>query len=146
MAEHASKGYIGHGTQVLRGNGDGPPETFSQIHDVVSSEPPDEVADDVEVTHLESPNKTKEYVRGLIEAGEVGFSVNWNPVDWTDHASIRADKASGATKNWRIVLPGARETIDFPAYVKGLKRNVPGPNEAVTADVTLKVAGAVVAA
>lgn len=142
MAEHASKAKIAHSTQVLRGNGDGPPETFSQIHEVTTAEPPDEQAEDVEVTHLESPNRTKEYIAGMIEAGEVTFTCNWNPDEYADHAQLRADKVAGDNHNWRIVLPGAMETIQFPGYVKGLKVNVSGPNDPITADVTIKLAGA----
>jgi len=145
MAEHATKAYLAWGTRIDRGNSDGPPETFAQIHEVTTAAPPNEQADDVEVSHLESPARTKEYIVGMIETGEVSFSVNWNPVDYADHVNIRTDKSTGTTRNWRIVLPLTRETITFPAYVKGIQRNIGGPNDPVTADITLKVAGAVAA-
>jgi hypothetical protein len=35
MAEHATKARIGHGAQFLYGNGDGPPETFTQVNEVL---------------------------------------------------------------------------------------------------------------
>jgi hypothetical protein len=143
MAEHATQAVIGWGAQLSRGNGDGPPETFTAITELTAFEPPDEQADDVEVTHFESPDRTKEYVRGMIDAGEASFTVNYNPAVYPSHQQIVADKASGAISNWKFVFPDDMETDVFPAYVKGFKPKL-GPNDALTADVTLKVAGAVV--
>src|SRR5262245_33058208 len=111
MAEHATKAKIGWGTQFQRGNSDGPPETFTGIAEVVNFEPASEEADDIEVSHLESPGKRKEYIRGMIETGEVSFTVNWNPVDWSIHATLRGDLDSGTSRNWRFVLPGSIETV-----------------------------------
>jgi Lambda phage tail tube protein, TTP len=149
--EHATKAHIGWGAFLAIGATVGTPDsdTFSVISELVSVAPPDEQGDDVEVTHFGSPNRTKEYIRGLIDAGEATFSVNYNPIQRSDHALLVNLKKSGAQRNIRIVLPPdeeggpAMETIDFPGYIKGLKRNL-DPSGAVTLDVTLKVAGAVV--
>lgn len=141
MAEHATIARIGHGTQFQRGNSDGPPETFTNVHELIAFEPPDVQADDIEVSHLESPGGYKEYIRGMLDAGEVSFSINWDPTGRATHAQIRTDYAAGTSRNYRFVLPGAIETVTFPGYVKGLKRNV-APNGAITADITLKVSGA----
>jgi predicted secreted protein len=140
MAEHATIARIGYGTQFQRGNGDSP-ETFTNISEVIAFEAPDEQADDVEVTHFESPGGYKEYIRGMLDAGEASFSVNWDPTNRATHAQIRTDKASGTAHNYRFVLPGSIETVTFSGYIKGLKRNVE-PGGAITADITLKVAGA----
>lgn len=143
MAEHATQAVIGWGSYLARGNGDGPPETFTNITELTGFEPPDEQGDDIEVTHFESPDRTKEYIRGMIDAGEATFTVNYNPAVYPSHQQIVADKQSGAVSNWKFVFPDSMETDTFPAYVKGFKPKL-GPNDALTADVTLKVAGAVV--
>ena len=145
MAEHATQAVLGKGTLFERGNADGPPETFTTLHEVIAFTPPDEQADDIEVTHFESPNNTKEYIRGLIEAGEASFSVNYNPSAYADHNQIIADKAAGDSHTFRFVLPDSGETWTFTAYVKGLSLST-DPNEAQTLEVTLKVAGSVVVA
>ena len=44
MAEHASQAIIGWGSILYRGNGDGPPETFTQITEVTSFTPPQEAS------------------------------------------------------------------------------------------------------
>jgi hypothetical protein len=142
MAEHATQAVLGHGTKFERGNGDGPPETFTTLHEVIAFDAPDEVADDIEVTHFESPNKTKEYIRGLIEAGEMSFTVNYNPAQYTTHTQIITDKGTGTAHNYRFVLPDSLEKWTFSAYVKGTKL-ISDPNEAQQLQVTLKVAGAV---
>jgi len=137
MAEHATQAVIGHGTQFQRGGllvGD----PFSNIMEVISFDSPDEQGDDIEVSHFESPDKIKEYIRGMIEAGEASISVNWNPTVYASHSSLRSDKEDGLLRYYRFILPGAMETITFRAYVKGLKRNA-DPNGAVTADVSFKV-------
>lgn len=142
MAEHATKAKITHGTQFQRGNSDGPPETFTNINEVTSIDPPTEEADDIEVTHFESPGKRKEYIRGLIDTGEASFTLNWNPLDWAIHDTLRDDLDSGTARNWRFVLNGGIETVTFPGYIKSLKRNMGSASEAITADVVIKVTGA----
>jgi hypothetical protein len=137
MAEHATQAVLGHGSQLQRG-GFLEADPFTTISEVVSFDSPDEQADDIEVSHFESPNKQKEYIRGMIDTGTAAISLNWNPPVYATHASLRSDKADGLLRWYRIVLAGAVETITFRAYVKGLKRNA-DPNGAITADVTFKV-------
>lgn len=137
MAEHATQAVLGHGTQLQRG-GTLEADPYSGIMEVVAFDPPDEQGDDIEVSHFESPNKQKEYIRGMIDSGTATMSVNWNPTVYASHASLRSDKADGLLRWYKIILPGAMETITFRAYVKGLKRNA-DPNGAVTADVTFRV-------
>lgn len=145
MAEHATQAVIGWGSYLALGRGDDDPgpETFDNITEVTAFEPPDEQGDDIEVTHFESPDRTKEYIRGMIDAGEATFTVNYNPGVYQSHQDIVTLKASGAIRNWKFVFPDGMETDAFPAYIKGFKPSI-GPNDALTADVTLKVAGAVV--
>lgn len=137
MAEHATQAVLGHGTQLQRG-GLLEADPYTNYMEVISFDPPDEQADDIEVSHFESPNKQKEYIRGMIDSGEASMSVNWNPTVYASHDSIRSDKADGLLRWYKIILPGGMETITFRAYVKGLKRNA-DPNGAVTADVTFRV-------
>ena len=142
MAEHATQAVLGKGTLFERGNADGPPETFTTLHEVIAFTPPDEQADDVEVTHFESPSSTKEYIRGLIEGGTANFTVNYNPSAYATHNQIITDKAAGDSHTYRFVLPDSGETWTFTGYVKGVSVNT-GPNVPQTLEVTLKVAGAV---
>jgi hypothetical protein len=146
FVEHASKAVLGWGAFLQVGTtvGGGSPgtDTFTNISEVISHEPPDEQADDIEVTHFGSPLRSKEYIRGLLDTGEAPFTVNYNPAQYPEHVTLVQLKKSGEKRNIRFVLPSAMETIDFVGYVKGFKRNIE-PSGAMTADITLKVAGAV---
>ena len=143
MAEHATQAVIGWGSVLSLGNDDGPPETFTEVTEVTAFEPPDEQGDDHEVSHYGSPDRTKEYVRGMIDGGEASFTINYNPAVYQIHQDLVALKASGAVRNWKFEFPDGMETDAFPAYIKGFKPKL-GPNDPLTADITLKVAGATV--
>ena len=136
MAEHASQAVLGHGTQLRYGNLDGPPETFTLLHDVVSVTPPNSQNDKVEVSHLESPNKTIERIQGWNDNGDMTFELNWRPDVYADHAQIVDDKVSGQKRNWECLLPSGMHTMAFPATVTGLAIN-PDAKGAIKATVTL---------
>lgn len=148
--EHASAAKIAWGSYFAVGQDiTSPPidpamDTFDNISEVTSGEPPDEQVDDVEVTHWGSPDRTKEFKPGMIDGGDVTVSINFNPEEYENHRLLIALKKSGQVRNMRFVSTDGMETLDFPGYVKGLKRNMGGAGEPLTADVTIRVAGSVV--
>ena len=66
---------IGYGTQIRVGVGVGP--TWTTIAELGDVEWPMAEADEHEATSMDSPNRTKEYVAGLIDNGEVTIPLNW---------------------------------------------------------------------
>lgn len=140
MSEHASQAIIGWGSVLSRGNDDGPPETFTEITEVTAFQPPQEVADEIEVTHFGSPNRRKEYIQGLIDAGEATATINYNPEQYQIHSTLVDDFEAGDKHNYRFVLPGspAGEVIEFNAFIRGFTRNI-APSDALTADVSWRV-------
>lgn len=136
MAEHATQAIIGWGTQIQYGAGDGPPETFTTVHDCFGAEPPDEKSEVIPIRNFESPGGAVEKVSGMTESQDWTVQLNWRPDVWADHRQILADKIAKTKRNWRIVLPGGMETISTPAMVTGLKRGVT-PQGVLTMDVTL---------
>jgi len=140
MAEHATQAIIGWGTQVQRGNGDGPPETFTNLTEVTAGSPPQDQADEHETSHFESPNRRKEYIQGMIDSGEATATVNYQPGVYAIQRQLVRDFQAGTILNWRFVLPGAVETITFSGFIKGFARAL-GPNDPLTADVTWRVNG-----
>jgi hypothetical protein len=145
MAEHASQAIIGWGSILYRGDSE-TPENFVQVTEVTAFTPPQEKADEVEVTHFESPNRRKEYIAGLIDAGEASCTINYNPAVYEIHDTLVKDFEAGDKHNYRFTLPqttltspdAPMETIDFNAYISGFKRNL-SPSGALTADVTFRV-------
>jgi len=150
FTEHPSVAKIAWGSYFAIGQSNSVPpaaasgDTFDNVSEVTSGEPPDEQVDDVEVSHWGSPDRTKEYKAGMIDGGEVTLDVNFNPEEIENHRRLVQLKKSGQVRNMRFVSTDGMETIDFPGYIKGLKRNMGGPGDPLTASVTIKVAGSVV--
>ena len=133
----ATNAMIGYSTKVYYADALSP-GVFTQVSEVIEVTPPNAVADDVDATHYTSPNRTREYIQGLIEPGEASFGMNRVPGGTTETALL-ALQTSGAPRMFRFEWPN--NTIwDFPAYVKGYETTSP-IDDRMTATCTLKVTG-----
>ena len=134
---------IGYGSVLKRGNG-GTPEVFTAIKEVVTFGLPQPESADVEVTHLTSPNRKREYIAGLIEQGEVSMSMNWIPNDPTqDHLTgLLADQKSGVVRNWQALV-GTTPLITwaFSGYVKKFAPDDVESDAPLRATLTIKITG-----
>lgn len=134
---------IGYGSILKRGNG-GSPEVFTAIKETVTFGLPKPESDDVEVTHLTSPNRKREYIAGLIENGEVQATMNWIPNDPTqDHLTgLLADQKSGVVRNWQALV-GTTPIItwSFSGYVKSFAPDDVEAASPLRATLTIKVTG-----
>lgn len=139
----ASQAGIGYGTflavETSLGSG-----VWTDIAEVSSVTAPNAAADQVERTHMQSPNRTKEFAQGLIDPGDAAFKLNHIPGDSVDNFIV-AWKAAGDVRGVRITYPNAH-TQTFPAFVKGYAPDAFNPSGLLSATLTLKVAGAVVEA
>jgi len=148
--EHASVAKVVWGSYFAVGASTSEPladpsiDVFDNVSEVVEGTPPNEQGETAEVTHWGSPDRTKEFIAALIDAGEATIRCNWNPENYDNHRRIVQLKKSGQKRNMRFVLTEGMETIDFPGFVKGIGRVMGGAGEPITADVTIQVAGAVV--
>lgn len=138
MAEHATQAFIGWGSILYRGNGDGPPETFTEIEEVTAFTPPQTVADEIDVSHFQSPGARREFIAGMIDSGEATATINYNPSAWTQHAQLSADAEARTVLNWRFTLPGEIETIDFRGFIKQFNRQV-APSDSTKVEITWRV-------
>ena len=129
---------LGYGTTLELGDG-ASPEQFTAIAALRGFDLPTGEADDVDVTTHDSPNRAKEYISGLFEAGEFGVEVLWDPQVETTHQDLFDLKASGDTANWKVTDPDGVE-YDFEAYVKKLEVGHPVEN-AIIAKVGIKISG-----
>src|SRR5690606_27830857 len=75
-----------------------------EMVEVVSFGLPNDQADEVDVTHLKSPNRRKEYILGLKDGGEVQVSLNYVPGSATDIA-IRDAKDDQDVRAVRFIIP-----------------------------------------
>src|ERR1700679_1240768 len=135
-----SQKYIGFATTLKRGNGDGPPETYTAIAGVRSVDPPKGTATIVEATTMDNPNAFKEYIAGLRDAGPITFQLATDPAD-TGFQHVIQDWVNGILRDWQIVLSDTGATgFSFSAFVKDFAFKAPIDGLA-TVDATLQISG-----
>lgn len=116
-----------------------------ELVEVVSFSLPDDQADEVEATHLKSPNKRKEFISGLTDGGEVEVTLNYVPGSATD-ILIRDAKDDGDTRAVRFIIPDqtgvAAWQITTTCFVKGYSRGPISAGDKIEATVRLRITGA----
>lgn len=116
-------------------------DVFVEMGEVTEVTPPDESTEQIDVTHMKSPGRTREFAQGMIDAGQGSFGINWIPGNPTD-VFLRAWRASGETRACRIDYPNdTRDT--FPAFITGVSKTMPVADK-LAATINLKIAGEVV--
>lgn len=117
---------------------------LTELVEVVSFGLPDEAVDEVDVTHLKSPNRYKEFIAGLADRGSVEVSLNYVPGSATD-LLINAARAAGTPRAVRFVLPDVDGTpawqIDTFAFVQGYARGPVSAGDKIAATVRLRITG-----
>ena len=130
------------GTLLKAGDG-GTPEVFTTIAEVTKISGPKLGLETIEVTNHSSTDGWKEFIGGLLEAGEVTFDINYIPTHATHNASTGLIAAiKNRTKgNYQLVFPDVGATTwPFTALVTGFEPDEP-VDDALSASVTLKITG-----
>jgi predicted secreted protein len=91
---------------------------------------------------MQSPNRRREYIAGLIEDGEGTFEFNYVAGGATD-LLVQAALNDGVTRSYKIVLPDGSTgwEITGDCIVKGWERSVP-IDDRMTATLTVRFTGA----
>lgn len=116
---------------------------LDELVQVVSFGLPNDEVDEVETTHLKSPNKRREFIAGLSDGGEVEVVLNYRPGSDTDTLLLAA-KAARNNRAVRFVIPSdgvAAYQIDTFAYVSGYDRGTVEAGEKMEATVTFRITG-----
>lgn len=136
MATEADIGYGGSVEVQTPGS----PEDWFELGEVTNITPPSESVDVIDATHMASPNRYREFIQGLIDAGEASIDLQWVPGATTDDY-VFAWRQSGETRNMRITTNN-NTTYTFPSFVTGWQPQVPLADK-MTATLTAKAAGAI---
>jgi len=136
----ASEASLGYGSKFKIT--DPATSTLIDIAEVFNITPPSFEADDVDVTHNQSPNRTREVIAGLKSPGDCSFEMNFVPGSASD-VLIRSLLGSGVQVDCQIEFPNA-ETWDFLAAVKGFEVEMP-TDDKMTATVSMQVSGDITA-
>lgn len=116
---------------------------LEEMVQVVSFGLPNDEVEEVETTHLKSPNRRREFISGLRDGGEVEVVLNYRPGSDTD-AAIRGALAAGDKRYVRFVVPNtgsAAYEIDTTVIVRSYDRGEVTADEKMEATVTLRVTG-----
>ena len=117
---------------------DGTGLNFVSLIEVTGIDLPESNTDEVEVTHMKSANRTKEFIAGLTDPGECSVTTNWIQGNATD-VELTALKVSGEKRAMQITFEGG--TIwEFTGYVKGYKPDAPLGDD-MTAVTSIRVTG-----
>jgi hypothetical protein len=131
-----------YGTLLQRGDG-GAPEVFTTIAEVTDISGPTLALDPLDVTAHTSPAAFREFIGGLLDGGEVTFTINYVPTDSTHDNStgILSDLAGRVTSNWKLIFPdtGATEWT-FAAFLTAFESTEP-VDDRLSAEITLKLTG-----
>lgn len=130
---------IGYGTEYEIWDASIGTPAYVAIGEVTEVTPGAETADRVEVTHMGSTGRRREYIAGLIDSGEGSFVINWVPGNATD-TLLRTLFESGDVVNHRVTFPNG-VTCVYEASILGYEKGVP-LDDRMTATVTVAVSGA----
>lgn len=133
----ATSAAIGHGSVFSIGDGGGP-EVFTPVAETVTITPPNFTRDTVDATHMASPDKWREFIGGLRDAGEVTIELNFVPGGPAQDAII-AKFTADAVSNFRITFPNA-EAWTFAAWCTGFAPEDPLEDK-MTVTATFKLSG-----
>lgn len=132
---------IGLGSTFELHDGENPGD-FDEIAEVTNITPPSDNVDVHDATHMQSPNRTREFIEGLNDPGECSFEMNFIPGGDGD-VKIQAWRATRGRRQCRITFPN-QVAWTFSGLLTGYEPAVP-VDDKMTATVTIKVTGSYVA-
>lgn len=136
----ATEARIGLGTEFhLEATAGG---TLTELGEILSVTPPSSTVEEVDATHMGSPNRRREFISGLIDDGEGTFEMNYVPGSATD-ILIRAALNDGEARGYKIVIPDGDTgwEITGDCIVRGYERSIP-IDDRMTATLTVRFTGA----
>lgn len=140
----ASEALLGYGSTFEIATSGNSPTDFVSLGEVYNITPPSDTVDQIDVTHMQSPNRRREFISGLVDGGECSFEMNWVPGS-TGDSELNEILALGVgvsrRRQCRIRYPNA-VTHTFEAELQSYEKTVP-TDDKMTATVTFKVTGAV---
>lgn len=132
---------IGHGVTFAIFDTAVSPDDYVTLAEVTSITPPSLARDAVEATHTESPEKWREFIPGLKDAGEVTIELNFIP-DGAAITKLLALINSDVVSNCRIRFNDPSPAIlwVFNAYLTAIEPEAP-IDDKMTASTTWKLTG-----
>jgi len=131
-----------YGTLLQVGDGQAP-EVFTTIAEVTEIGGPSLALDPLDVTSHTSPGAFREFIGGLLDGGEVTFTINYVPTNATQDATtgLIADMIARTVRNFQLIFPDVGSTQwSFAALITAFEPAEP-VDDRLSAELTLKVTG-----
>jgi len=116
-----SKAFSFYGGQVQIGNQDGTTspflaETFETVSEVTKCGFSGSKVDLADVSNTQSPNRRREFLATLIDAGSFDFNMNYLPADASQNR-INALMTAAQAIDFQVVLPASLGTFVFEGII-----------------------------
>ena len=135
----ATQGFVGIGTQLLRGDG-ASPEQFGLIAECKDITMGGKSVEFVDMTHQESDGEYREYKPTFKNSGDLNVKYNYIGSNASQDA-LEDDFENKTLRNFKIVAPNSESsTWAFAAYVMNVGVSFP-LNGPVEANITLRITG-----
>ena len=136
----------GSGTLLQRGEGAGS-ETFTTVAEVTNVAMSGLTTETIDVSNHSSASAHREHIAGMKDAGDVTFSINYQPnlnsaAGHGHTTGILADYANRTDRNWKLVFPDAgTTTFSFKGVITSWSTSAAIDSQ-LGADVTVKITSA----
>lgn len=128
-----------YNTLLKIGDGGGP-EVFTTIAEIFNLTGPGLSAEVIDVTHMESIDRFREKIVGILDAGELSFEMSWIP-DNTVHAGFITDFKARTKRNFELIWPDTAGTKwEIAAFITSMEPSAP-VDDKLTESVTLTISG-----
>ena len=139
--------YTGVGGKFFIGSAPPAPITYAEVAQVSSIGSAAITGDEVEVTTLDNVSGFREFLQTFKDAGELPLGIVWDPALAThgDTAGgLWALMVSGETRSFKIEFPTTPAyEATFNGFVKSFPTPAITPDDALTAEVSIRVSGTV---
>lgn len=115
------------------------PGTYELIAKIANIQPPQLEREVAEVEDLDPPDEVRKKLPGLINAGEVTLTLNFDDTE-EGHTALEDDFYAASIKNYRIKLPNGKGWT-FPGFVSGWAPQQIAQGDVIQAEVTIAVTG-----
>lgn len=141
----ASGALLGYGSTFKIATSGNSPTDYVSVGEVTNITPPSAKVDLIDVTHMQSPNRRREYISGLIDGGECSFEMNFIPGSTGDLELIEIlTLAVGVSRRRQCQVRYPNGITDtFDGELQEYTPSVP-TDDKMTAKVSFKVTGDVV--
>jgi hypothetical protein len=135
---------LGYGSSFEIATSGNSPTDYISLGEIFNITPPAATVDQIDVTHMQSPDRRREFISGLIDGGECSFEMNYIPGSVGDtelHEILELAVGVSRRRQCRIRYPNG-VTHTFNAELQNYEPSVP-TDDKMTATVTFKVTGAI---